>query len=167
MILIRLRPSARVRPLLRQVRGAEPTRWLGIVLRAFVAGRLAQDVKRRAGDRLLVPPRSKEATVLGQVHRATSHFHSLGLDRVGYIQRSGGITKRADSRRIYVANAHGEVIAGAGSRWFSRADGGSIDAGDMIMAPLNTGRVRPRLLWLSVTHIVYNLAIAAAAVNSF
>jgi polysaccharide biosynthesis/export protein len=33
--------------------------------------------------------------------------------------------------------------------------------------PLDTERMRPLPLWQAVTTIIYNLAIAAAAVNSF
>jgi hypothetical protein len=33
--------------------------------------------------------------------------------------------------------------------------------------PLDTGRMRPLPFWTAVTTIVYNRAIAAAAVNSF
>jgi hypothetical protein len=35
------------------------------------------------------------------------------------------------------------------------------------VAPLDAERMRPLPLWSAVTQIVYNLAIAAAAVNSF
>ncbi len=153
--------------LLRQVRGAEPIGRLVIDLPSITSARVTQDVELRAGDRLLVPLRSQEVTVLGEVQYATSHFHEPGWDRESYIQRSGGITQRADSRRIYVVKASGQVVASSGSRWFSRADGGTIEPGDTIVVPLDTERVRPLLLWSSVTQIIYNLAIAAAAVNSF
>ena len=54
----------------------------------------------------------------------------------------------------------------SGNAWFS---GGSVDikSGDTIVAPLDTERMRPLPFWTAVTTIIYNLAIAAAAVNSF
>ena len=36
-----------------------------------------------------------------------------------------------------------------------------------IVVPLDTERVKPIVFWTSATQILYNLAIAAAAVNSF
>jgi hypothetical protein len=35
------------------------------------------------------------------------------------------------------------------------------------VAPLDVTRMRPLTLWTSITQIMYNMAIAAAAVNSF
>jgi hypothetical protein len=62
--------------------------------------------------------------------------------------------------------ADGSVVAGSGKAWFS---GGRVDIrpGDTIVAPLDTERMRPLPFWSAVTTIIYNLAISAAAVNSF
>lgn len=155
------------RGLLEQLRTAEATGRLVINLGAILGGDASQDIELRPGDQLLVPPTSQEVSVLGEVQFATSHFHVPGLERDGYIQRSGGTTQRADQRRIYVVRASGEVVTAAGSRWFSRVDGGGIEPGDTIVVPLETDRVRPLELWSAITTTVYNTAIAAAALNSF
>jgi hypothetical protein len=39
--------------------------------------------------------------------------------------------------------------------------------GDTIVVPLDTERMPALPLWQAVTQIIYNVAIAAAAVNSF
>jgi uncharacterized membrane protein len=39
--------------------------------------------------------------------------------------------------------------------------------GDTVVVPLDTERMPALPLWQAVTSILYNLAIAAAAVNSF
>jgi len=39
--------------------------------------------------------------------------------------------------------------------------------GDTVVVPLDTERMPPLVLWQAVTGILYNLAIAVAAVNSF
>jgi polysaccharide biosynthesis/export protein len=49
---------------------------------------------------------------------------------------------------------------------FSRG-GNAIRPGDTIVAPLDTERVGALSMWTSITQIIYNLAIAVAAVNSF
>ena len=88
-----------------------------------------------------------------------------GLTRDDYIGKSGGVTQRADRRHIYVVRADGSV-AGSRGGWFRRTSS-EIKPGDTIVVPLDTERMRPLPLWTSVTQIIYNLAIAAAAVHSF
>jgi polysaccharide export outer membrane protein len=61
--------------------------------------------------------------------------------------------------------ANGSVEAGSGSKWFRSA--GSIQPGDTIVVPLDAERMRPLPLWQAVTTILYNIAVAVAAVNSF
>ena len=129
------------------------------------AGDLAYDIVLRDGDELVVPPRSQEVTVIGEVQYATSHRHAPDLDRNSYIDLSGGLTVRADKKRIYIVRANGEVVAGKGSRWFR--DRRNIMPGDTVVVPLDADRLPAVTQWASITQILFNLAIAAAAVNSF
>jgi polysaccharide export outer membrane protein len=78
---------------------------------------------------------------------------------------SGGLTQRADKNRIYVVRADGSVVSRSAGAWF----GGGVDIkpGDTIVVPLDAERMRPLPLWTAVTTIIYNLAVAVAAVNSF
>ena len=64
-----------------------------------------------------------------------------------------------------MVRADGSVVTRSGRAWFT--GGVDIHAGDTIVAPLDTERMRPLPLWQAVPQIIYNLAIAAAAVNSF
>ena len=84
--------------------------------------------------------------------------------REDYIELSGGPTQRADKGRIYVVRADGSVVT-AGSSWFG--SGGGYPPGDTIVVPLDAERMRALPLWTAVTTIIYNLAVAVAAVNSF
>jgi polysaccharide export outer membrane protein len=88
------------------------------------------------------------------------------LSRDDYIALSGGETRRADKDHIYVVRADGSVVAHEGGRWFSRS-GTDIRPGDTIVVPLDTERLPALPFWQAVTQIIYNLAISAAAVNSF
>ncbi len=83
------------------------------------------------------------------------------------MEMSGGITRRADKKLIYVVRASGAVVTGKRSKWFGRRGNTEIRPGDTIVAPMDTDRVRPLTLWTSVTQILYQAAIAVAAVNSF
>lgn len=155
--------------LLNELRQTEPTGRLVIDIRRIMSSRgdAVHDIVVKDGDRLLIPERTQEVTVLGEVQYATSHIYEPGLDRDDYVGRSGGLTARADAKRIYVVRANGSVVSGSGSRWFRRGGGEDIRPGDTIVVPLDAARIAPLTLWTSVTQIIYNLAIAVAAVNSF
>jgi hypothetical protein len=124
------------------------------------------DIVLRGGDRLLVPKIQQEVSVIGEVPNATSHLYRAGLTRDDYIALSGGASRRADKSRIYIVHANGSVVAREGSRWFERSDN-TIKPGDTVVVPLDTERMPPLPFWQAVTSIIYNVAIAAAAVHSF
>jgi polysaccharide biosynthesis/export protein len=129
-------------------------------------GGSSNDVLLRGGDQLIVPKFEQEVTVIGEVQAGTSHLYKKGLTRSDYIAMSGGETRRADGGRVYVVRADGSVVAGQSGRWFTR-DSGNINPGDTIVVPLNAEHLPTLPLWLAVTQIIYNIAIAAAAIHSF
>jgi protein involved in polysaccharide export with SLBB domain len=153
--------------LLADLRNAEPVGRLVIDLDRIMAAEAASaiDVILKDGDVLRVPQTAQEVTVIGEVQSATSHLYDPAFARDDYIRMSGGTTQKADDRRIYVVRANGSVETGSGSRWFRNA--GSIQPGDTIVVPLDAERMRPLPLWTAVTSIIFNLAVAVAAVNSF
>ncbi|MBX5460602.1 MAG: SLBB domain-containing protein [Steroidobacteraceae bacterium] len=154
--------------LLTQLRGAQAVGRLVIDLpRALRAPPgSGADIVLRDGDRLIVPKFQQEVTVIGEVQTTTSHLYRPELGRDDYIALSGGLTRRADAERIYVVRANGAVVTRQGGRWFSR-DSVDIKPGDTVVVPLNTEKLPALPFWQAVTSIIYNLAIAAAAVNSF
>jgi polysaccharide export outer membrane protein len=127
----------------------------------------ATDLVLRGGDRLIVPKVQQQVTVIGEVQNSTSHLYNAGFSREDYISASGGMTPRADHKRIYVVRANGSVVADEGSRWFQRRGSQApIKPGDTIVVPLDAERMPPLPFWLAVTQILYNVAIAAAAVHA-
>lgn len=126
-----------------------------------------KDVALRQGDQLIIPKLKQEITVIGEVQTSTSHFYQEKLSRDDYIDLSGGLTRKADRGRIYVVRANGSVVSSENTGWFRRSGQVAMRPGDTIVVPLDTERMPALPLWQAVTSIVYNLAIAAAAVNSF
>jgi polysaccharide export outer membrane protein len=124
------------------------------------------DVVLRSGDQLIVPKFEQEVSVIGEVQDPTSHLYNPNLSREDYIQLSGGYTAQADEKRVYVVRADGSVVANEGSRWFSRGGNVQIDPGDTIVVPINATQMLPLPFWQAVTGIMYNVAIAAAAVHA-
>jgi protein involved in polysaccharide export with SLBB domain len=155
------------RALLAQLRETPATGRLVIDLAGVSEGNLAADIELREGDRLLVPEKPQAVTVIGQTQQNTSHLYQPGLSRQDYIELSGGLTRRADKKLIYVVRASGAVISQNRSRWLGRGKGTEMRPGDTIVVPLDVQRIRPLTLWTSVTQILYQAAIAVAAVDSF
>ena len=158
------------RELLTQLRNTEAVGRLVIDLHTIDAGvRTVTPLELRDGDRLLVPKQPQSVTVIGETQQDASHIYDGALSRDDYISLSGGLTRRADRGLIYVVRASGAVVAGKRSRWFGRggSKGTEIRPGDTIVVPLETDRVRPLTLWTSVTQILYQAAIAIAAIQTF
>jgi len=153
--------------LLADLQAAEPVGRLVIDLDRVLAATpgSTDDLILRGGDRLRIPKRSQEVTVIGEVQNSTSHLFDPTLTRDDYLRMSGGTTQKADDKRIYVVRANGSIEAGSGSRWFSQ--NADIRPGDTIVVPLDAERLRPLTMWTAVTSILFNLAAAVAAVDSF
>lgn len=156
--------------LLESLRNAEPVGRLVFSLERSMSARpgTSQDIVLKDGDELIVPRITQEVTIIGEVQSPTSHLYSDDISLDDYIRMSGGTTQRADKDRIYVVRADGSVLSDTRNRsWFSSGGGVDMQPGDTIVVPLNAERMRPLPLWTAVTTIIYNLAVAVAAVNSF
>lgn len=160
-----------VQNVIEQLRDVKPVGRLVIDLNQVLAARMdsSRDVILRAGDRLAVPKFRQEVSVIGEVQNVTAHLYRQGLELEDYLSLSGGLTGKADKRRISVVRADGSVRSRSGSSWFSGigADNG-IRPGDTIVVPLDTESL-PRLaqlqLWQTATGILYNSAVAFAALQ--
>jgi hypothetical protein len=125
----------------------------------------SEDVILRNGDELIVPKKRQEVMVLGEVQDPTSHLYKRRMTRDDYIDQSGGPTREADRKRIYVVRADGSVDAGSRG-WFHSGDSVDIRPGDAIVVPLDTERLPALTVWSAITQILYNLAIGAAEIRA-
>jgi len=155
--------------LLQQLESTQATGRLVIDLPRILAAHYDQeaDLVLAAGDRLLVPEYSQTVTIVGEVQFPTSHVYDQGISRNEYISKSGGTTKNADKKRIYIVRADGEVVASSGSRFFRGRNVRDIRPGDTIVVPLDADRMNRLTLWTNVSTIIFNIGIAAAAAASF
>jgi protein involved in polysaccharide export with SLBB domain len=153
--------------LLHQLTDAKAIGRLVIDLKAVLRTKAgsSDDVILRNGDELIVPKKRQEVMVLGEVQDPTSHLYKRRMTRDDYIDQSGGPTRQADRKRIYVVRADGSVDSGSRG-WFHGGDSVDIRPGDAIVVPLDTERLPALTIWSAVTQILYNLAIAAAEVHA-
>jgi protein involved in polysaccharide export with SLBB domain len=120
------------------------------------------------GDRLFVPEIPCAVSVSGEVQFPTSHLYQDNLNVEDYLNRSGGYTQNADKDRTFVVKANGAVMANGGNAWFGKGGGGrSISSGDVIVVPIDIKQTQFLEKLTYSTQIIYQLAVAAAAVNSF
>jgi protein involved in polysaccharide export with SLBB domain len=149
--------------LLDQIKAAKAVGRLVINLQSSLRAKPGsyEDVILRNGDELIVPKTRQEVMVIGEVQSASSHLFKRGMSRDDYIEQSGGVTRQADRKQIYVVRADGSVESGHRG-WFTSSDGIDIRPGDAIVVPLDTERLPGLVLWTAITTILYNIAIATA-----
>ena len=115
-------------------------------------------------DTLFVPRKPATVQILGEVQMNSAHVFDSELSLAEYLDLAGGTTEYADDSAVYVIRADGRVVR-PGNKWFSYADS-QIQPGDTIVVPLDIN-LRDNLgLWQQVTQIIYNSAVAVAAIRS-
>jgi len=140
------------------------------------AGRLVIDLEKiakgddkdasiilRGGDKLHIPSLMQEVSVIGQVFHPTSHLYKTDLAVDDYVNLSGGMTKKADEDSVYVVRANGSVQL-AKNAWLEESS--DIFPGDTVVVPLDAERISSLKLWTSVSQILYQLGLTAAAWNA-
>lgn len=158
--------ATRAAALLAQLEKTQAVGRLVIDLPVVMNGASEDDIQLESGDLLVVPPRRQTVSVVGEVQYSTSHVYTEQLSFEDYIERSGGLAARADEDRIYIVRANGQVsLPNSGGGWFGkRAE--AVYPGDTIVVPLDTEYMSPLPLWTAVTQIIYQSAIAIAAISS-
>jgi polysaccharide export outer membrane protein len=136
---------------------------LVIDLNALKLGIKEADVQLEDSDILYVPTIKQTVAVMGEVQHPSTHRFKDGLTLDDYLVMSGGPRERGDEGRVYVIKADGSVMMPTQSIWFNTDS--QITAGDTVIVPLDTEYKDNLTLWSQVTQIIYNTAVAFAAVS--
>lgn len=148
--------------LLRQMRAAKATGRMVIQLETVASAKDDYDVVMQSGDKLVIPPRPDEITVVGEVYYPTSHVYSTDRTRDDYVRLSGGVTERGNKRAVYVVHADGSVSPPRG--WFGRDV--AVGPGDTIIVPVKVDRIGNLKLFTDISTILFQLAVTAAALDA-
>lgn len=151
--------------LLSQLKSTSATGRLVIDLEKILAKDNEYKISLEDGDELTVPRRKNSVTIIGEVQLSISQVYDPDLDYFDYIERSGGMTNKADEERIYVIKANGSVQLPRKSNWFASSSN-QLEPGDTIVVPLDAEQVEGIVLWRDLTQIFYQIALGAAAVGS-
>ena len=129
----------------------------------------ALDVALEDGDKLHIPKRPESISVIGEVYVPNAHVFKDKLSINEYIRLSGGENDFADADKIYLVKANGSIVSSdqLSSGGFFRGKNNILQPGDTIVVPLNLSTFSGLRATTELTQIVYQMALAAAAVNSF
>jgi polysaccharide biosynthesis/export protein len=126
-------------------------------------GRLSDsDITLRDHDKLIVPRKTEEISVIGEVHNQTSFLYKPGMTKQAVIDKAGGFTRHADKKAAYIIKANGDVIAGHG---FFRGANQQLEAGDTVIVPTDIDRVNPLIEWSTISQMVYQFAVTASSLK--
>ncbi|WP_045826830.1 SLBB domain-containing protein [Teredinibacter turnerae] len=145
------------------LRDAEPMGRLVFDLPRLVAesnhGKLSDaDITLFDGDQLYIPPVMETVSVVGEVHRPTSHVFQDQFSAMDYVSLSGGITSKSKQKLIYLVRADGSAKK-LKSGWRKT----HVQPGDTIVVPLNVEKIRGLRRWQDITGILANLITPSAA----
>ena len=129
----------------------------------------SKDIILEDGDTIKIPKKKQSISVIGEIFVPNSHFFEEGLGIKDYIALSGGTTTFADESSIYLIRSDGSIVPSSqvSSSSFFRMNSSGIQPGDTIVVPLQIQPFSTIRATNEVTQIIYQMALAAAAVNSF
>ena len=125
------------------------------------------DVLLQDADSIHIPTTQEMITVVGEVNGSNAHQYNPQLGILDYVSLSGGLTSFGDTSNIYVVKSDGSTVS------YSNLTGGffrtssQLQAGDTIIVPFQADRFGQIRATTEITQIIYQMALAAAAVNSF
>ena len=127
------------------------------------------DIELRDGDKITIPKDDQTVSVVGEVFAPNSHIYSDQLSISDYIDLSGGVNDFGDLSNAYLIRGNGSVvpIKEISSGGFFRVNNSYVSAGDTIVIPIKVNNNLGIRTANEITQIIYQLAVATAAIQSF
>lgn len=94
-----------------------------------------EDIELRTGDSIEIPKKPGYVSVTGQVYNPTAVSYRPGRSARWYLSQSGGPTRLADRKAIFVIRADGSVIGTKGGLWSGDSLGEELKPGDAVVVP--------------------------------
>ena len=137
-----------------------------IDLEAIVSGSIDEDFALKDGDVLIVPHITPAVSIIGEVFVATTFRFDQKLSVNDYIELAGGVRDYGDASKLYIVKANGSVEIPNRNFWFSADTEHMLEPGDTIVVPRDVTNYDNISLWQGVTQILYQSAIAVAAIRT-
>lgn len=145
--VIRAQEAQLIKQFVANARQAEPSGRMVVTRNGQVANILLQ-----SGDTITIPRVSDSVLLSGEVLVSQAILYGKGLRALDYINRSGGFSQQAMTKRLLVLHANGEVSSGKNP---------VIMAGDEIIV-LPKVPVKNLQIAATIVDILYKVAIAAS-----
>ena len=137
-----------------------------INVESIVNGKENADILVKNGDELIVPNVTPAVSIIGEVFVSSTHRFDANLSVYDYIELAGGVREFGDDSNIYIVKANGSVYVPDKSFWFSSENTVNLAPGDTIVVPRDVTNYENISLWQGVTQIIYQSAIALAAIRT-
>ncbi|MBF7072217.1 SLBB domain-containing protein [Glaciecola sp. MH2013] len=144
----------------------EPLGRMVIDLRRIIDGDSSADILIKNGDVLVIPNITPAVSVIGEVFVSTTNMFDPALSVNDYIDLAGGARDYADTSKIYIVKANGSIQIPEASFWFSSGQENVLEPGDTIVVPRDVTNYDNISLWQGITQIIYQSAVALAAIGS-
>jgi protein involved in polysaccharide export with SLBB domain len=144
----------------------EPSGRMVISLDDIIAGNVLLDIIVKDGDSLTVPNVTPAVSVIGEVFVTMTYMYRKGLTIEDYINLAGGVREYGDASKVYIVRANGSVAIPKNDFWFSGDSQTMLEPGDTIVVPRDVTNYDNISLWQGVTQIIYQSAVALAAIGS-
>jgi len=122
------------------------------------------DLVLQDGDSLLIPKHPQEVLVIGEVHNPGAQVYLTDMTVRNYLDRTGGVTKNADSSEIFVVQANG-FSYGTDSPNIGDIDKSKLNAGDAIFVPQKTERYATMRTTKDIIDILFKTAVIFATIH--
>ena len=126
-----------------------------------LAARPERDVLMEPGDRVVVPKRPNEVTVVGSVLNPGSLQFTSGWKAADYVRAAGGPQRFADPSRAFIVMPNGASAPAGLSGWMS--GGPSVPPGALVVVPQDPAPWETWGFIRDITQVLGQLSISAAA----
>lgn len=151
---------------LNDLSSVQPLGRMVIDLKVILAGSSSEDIIVKDGDVLTIPNITPAVSVIGEVFVTSTYTYSKDLTVSEYINLAGGIREYGDASKVYIVKANGSVSVPENDFWFSGGSKTILEPGDTIVVPRDVTNYENLSIWQGITQIIYQSAVAIAAIGS-
>jgi len=120
----------------------------------------SMDIRLQDGDTLYIPQRPDHVLVMGEVYSPNALVYREATSFKDYLRMAGGTTRMADTSRMYIVRADGEVEPAGG--WFAQ----TLQPGDSLVVPQDLEPFDLLGTSLDWSKVLYQLGVAMASMKT-
>lgn len=120
------------------------------------------DIEVEDGDTLTIPEKPNSIQIVGSVYNSTAFLYNPKETISDYIGKSGGPTRYAEEKDIFLLKSDGSAVARRQSGMFFMSS--KLDPGDTIVVPEKIERIAWMREIKDFTQILYQIAVSTAVV---